>query len=40
MRFAMDTLRDNETEGQYELDIDGATVFARYRRQDGVLTIL
>jgi len=36
----MDTLRDNETAGQYELDIDGATVFARYRRQDGVLTIL
>lgn len=36
----MDTLRDNTDSGQYELDIDGETVFARYRRQDGVLTIL
>lgn len=36
----MDTLRDNETAGRYELDIDGETVFARYRREDGVLTIL
>jgi hypothetical protein len=35
----MDTLRDNEDAGQYELDIDGETVFARYRREDGVLTI-
>jgi len=36
----MDTLRDNSDAGRYELDIDGETVFARYRRQDGVLTIL
>jgi len=36
----MDTLRDNTEAGQYELDIGGGTVFARYRRQDGVLTIL
>lgn len=35
----MDTLRDNQSANQYELDIDGETVFARYRRQDGVLTI-
>jgi uncharacterized protein len=35
----MDTLHDNQDAGQYELDIDGETVFARYRRQDGVLTI-
>lgn len=35
----MDTLRDNKEAGQYELDIDGETVFARYRRADGVLTI-
>lgn len=36
----MDTLRDNTEASRYELDIDGETVFARYRRQDGVLTIL
>lgn len=35
----MDMLRDNQSANQYELDIDGETVFARYRRQDGVLTI-
>ncbi len=36
----MDRLHDNTHVGQYELDIDGQTVFARYRREDGVLTIL
>lgn len=36
----MDQLRDNTAAGQYELDIEGQTVFARYRRGDGVLTIL
>jgi predicted GNAT family acetyltransferase len=36
----MDQLHDNTDAGQYELDIDGQTVFARYRREDGVLTIL
>jgi len=36
----MDQLRDNIATGQFELDIDGETVFARYRREDGVLTIL
>jgi predicted GNAT family acetyltransferase len=35
----MDTLRDNTQAGQYELDIDGEIVFARYRRDDEVLTI-
>ncbi len=36
----MDHLRHNANAGQYELDVDGQTVFARCRRQDGVLTIL
>jgi predicted GNAT family acetyltransferase len=36
----MDRLHDNASAGQYELDISGETVFARYRREDGVLTIL
>lgn len=36
----MDHLTDNTDAGQYELDIAGETVFARYARQDGVLTIL
>jgi hypothetical protein len=31
----MDRLQDNADAGQYELDIDGQTVFARYRREDG-----
>lgn len=36
----MDTLRDNAADSRYEMDVDGETVFARYRKQDGVLTIL
>lgn len=36
----MDRLHDNTAAGQYELDIDGQTVFAQYRKADGVLTIL
>lgn len=40
MEANMDRLHDNASAGQYELDIDGETVFARYRREDGVLTIL
>ncbi len=36
----MDRLHDNTGAGQYELEIGGETVFARYRREDGVLTIL
>ena len=36
----MSDLRDNTEAGQYELDINGETSFAKYRKQDGVLTIL
>ena len=36
----MDTLRDNTADSQYEMDVDGETTFARYRKEDGVLTIL
>ncbi len=36
----MSDLRDNTEASQYELDVDGETAFARYRKQDGVLTIL
>ncbi len=35
----MDGLRDNAAASQYELDIDGEIVFARYKKADGVLTI-
>ena len=34
----MSTLRD--TGSRYELDVDGGTVFANYRRSGNVLTIL
>ena len=36
----MSDLRDNIQESQYELDENGHTSFARYRKEDGVLTIL
>lgn len=36
----MTELRDNAAASQYEIDEGGQTVFARYRRGDGVLTIL
>lgn len=36
----MTQLRDNTGVGQYELDIDGQTVFARYRKSGSVLTVL
>lgn len=36
----MSDLRDNVETSQYELDINGETAFARYRKEDGVLTIL
>ena len=36
----MSDLRDNTVESQYELDENGHTSFARYRKEDGVLTIL
>lgn len=36
----MTQLHDNTDEQQYELDVAGETVFARYRKDGGVLTIL
>ena len=36
----MSELRDNVADSQYELEANGETAFARYRKQDGVLTIL
>lgn len=36
----MTQLHDNTGAQQYELDVEGETVFARYRRDAGVLTIL
>ncbi len=36
----MSDLRDNAERNRYELDVDGQTVFADYRRSDSVLTIL
>lgn len=36
----MDQLRDNTAASRYELDIDGETVFANYRRSGDKLTIL
>ena len=36
----MSELRDNTSASQYELDENGCTSFARYRKEDGVLTIL
>lgn len=36
----MSELRDNTSASQYELDENGHTSFARYRKQDVVLTIL
>lgn len=36
----MSELRDNTAAGQYEMDEGGQTVFARYRREGDVVTIL
>jgi predicted GNAT family acetyltransferase len=36
----MTQLHDNTGAQQYELDVEGETVFARYRKQGSVLTIL
>lgn len=36
----MNDLRDNAEASRYELDVDGQTVFANYRRDGDVLTIL
>ena len=35
-----DILRDDDRRSRFELDFDGETVFADYRRQEGVLAIL
>jgi predicted GNAT family acetyltransferase len=35
-----DKVRDNRACGRYELDIDGQVVFASYRREGAVLSIL
>jgi uncharacterized protein len=37
---AMNDLRDHTARSRYELDVDGQTVFANYRREGDVLTIL
>jgi predicted GNAT family acetyltransferase len=36
----MDVLHDNTDDSQYEMDVDGQTVFARYRKSREALTIL
>ncbi len=36
----MDGLRDNAAASQYEMDVDGQTVFARYQKSREALTIL
>jgi hypothetical protein len=33
-------LKDNKERSRFELDVEGQTVFADYRRSDGVLTIM
>jgi predicted GNAT family acetyltransferase len=35
-----DDVHDNPSRQRFELDLDGHTAFATYRRADGVLTIL
>lgn len=35
-----DDVRDNPTRQRFEIDLDGHTAFATYKRADGVLTIL
>lgn len=36
----MSDLHDNTARNRYEMDVDGQTVFANYRKADEVLTIL
>ena len=36
----MTDLRDNLARSRYEMDVDGKTVFADYRKSDSVLTIV
>lgn len=35
-----DDVRDNPSRQRFEIDLDGHTAFATYKRADGVLTIL
>ncbi len=35
-----DQLIDNKNRSRFELDVDGETVFANYRKSDGVITIM
>lgn len=35
-----DTVRDNAERHRFELEVDGGTAFATYRRADGVLTVM
>lgn len=37
---AVNAVTDNTARSQYELDVNGQTVFARYRRQEGQTLIL
>ena len=36
----MSEVRDNTQRSRFELDLDGNTAFAEYRRADGVLTVM
>jgi predicted GNAT family acetyltransferase len=36
----MSDVTDNTARSQYEMPVEGQTVFARYRRDDGVVAIL
>lgn len=36
----MSNVTDNTARSQYELPVEGETVFARYRREDGIVSIL
>lgn len=36
----MSDVTDNTARSQYEMPVEGQTVFARYRRNDGVVAIL
>jgi predicted GNAT family acetyltransferase len=35
-----DRVRDNPALSRYEMDVEGAVAFVRYRRRDGVVTLL
>jgi predicted GNAT family acetyltransferase len=40
METSLGNLKDNTARSRYELGVDGQTVFANYRREGDVLTIL